>query len=73
VGLDINSRLGLFGRMLKVPILFNLSKEFIFHKTAVIITIKGDERVLYPYIGHEHGLFFKGKGFTVPCFDNYCI
>ena len=45
---------GFFGGVLKAPVLFNLSKEFIFHKTAVIITIKSYEGISYVYICHEH-------------------
>ena len=73
VCLDIYALFGFFGGVLKVPVLFNLSKEVIFHETAVIITIKSYEGITYVYICHEHDLFLKGRRFIVPFFDNYCI
>jgi len=46
---------------------------FVFHKTAFIIAIKGNEGVFDVYICHKCDLFFKRRGFVVPFFDNYGI
>jgi len=71
--LNINPFFCFLGRVFKVPVLFNLTEEFIFHEASVVIAVKSYEGIFYVDVGYENDLLIGRRNLVVPLFDNNCI